>query len=1580
MDVTTGGTIKGYEILEQIGAGGFGVVYKAYQPIVGRQVAIKIIHPEHANQSEFIRRFESEAQIVAHLEHLHIVPLYDYWRDPEGAYLVTRFMRGGSLHDSLRKNEYDLISTSQLLDQIASALSFAHRNHVVHRDIKPSNILLDEDGNAYLTDFGIAKQLIKIDQESLTSPSMIVGSPDYLSPEQARTQQVSPQTDIFCLGLVLYEMLTGEHPFINASPIDRISKLINDPLPEISTYDPHISQAINAVIHKATHKIPDQRYADALEMADSFHIAIDLQVDSFEGVSVTPRELPITKPFPVPEIKNPYKGLRAFQAADERDFFGRENLSRKLLKEITSVGEHGRFLAVVGPSGSGKSSLVRAGLIPKIQRGEITGSDRWYVADMIPGAHPLDELEVALLQVASQRVTNLREQLERDERGLVRASQLILPDDSSQLMLVVDQFEEIFTLVEDEEQRTHFLDLVHNAVTDTRSRIRVIITLRADYYDRPLQYQAFGELVRSRMETVLPMSASELEQAITGPSNRIGISFEEGLVPKIIEEVHTQPGALPLLQYALTMLFEERQDHTLTLDGYRQVGGAVGALAKQAEQIYTELDAASRMAAQHLFMRLVSPDEEARFARRRTTRTELAGVITEKSMLDKVIDTFASQRLLSLDNDPISRIPTVELAHEAILQEWSRLRTWLDEARDAIRIQRQLTALTEEWINANRDESFSLRGSRLDMFASWAEEKDQLLTPQEREYIAFSIAEDLAQKEHETRLERRSRNFLRGLVGVFAIAAVISLVMFSFARNAQRTAESEAELRATQQVIAQEETNARATQQAIAESESIRAETQARESFARELASSSLNVLDLDPQLSVLLALQAVDTTNNWDGFVLQEAEQALHRAVQGTTNRLIFSFNVPDPYLWRVAISPTGTYITTYSTLSTIYRFTGGGSTNYEKAWQLDGHTIVWNLQTGEQVGVFPGILATGNWIDEDRITTIQTIDHVSLKITQWNILNSEILSETEFIPRFIHTEDNSLQELNLAELDIDTIGISSDGRYLSVSISPANNSLHLVWDLETGQEVFRLERTGVLVSELVDIVISTQDDQMVTGTQIGTLNIWNLLSGELIYTNNVLVTPFNFTNIAEHPLHNFFITASARATGSSYSREADPQFNSAVTVWDFSTGIEQISLVPLVDDIWSVAFNNDGTRIATGSQEGHVTVWNASTGQEIRSFSHLDQPISDIAFSSNNSFLVTTSRNGVVSVWDIRPEFGYELFSIGRDVVAKTIDTLSCTISPDGTNLLTVSESGVYTIRDASTGEQITSFETHNDSYEQVSYSPDGNFIVAISQEGEFILWDSLSGAEILRISGLHGCCFAFHPSGDLIALPTSGLSLGIFSISELIETQSLDRASQAEFTQIYENILDITYNRDGNILAVLGESGYLKIFHLESGESPKYQLPNSSYFASQHHGSLLGIVHNDGSIGIFNSETGEFQLTLQGHVSSVSEVQFSNDEDLIFSASRDGTVKVWDVSSGEELQTIYVHPLGVFDIDLSPNGKHLYAASADGTVRVYLLDIDELIELAYTRLDRWFTPEECRTYLHMDTCPPVPSDLDF
>ena len=868
--------LKSYELRERIGAGGFGVVYRAYQPALARDVAIKVILPEHANQPDFIRHFEVEAQLIARLEHPHIVPLYDYWRDPEGAYLVMRWLPS-TLRTSLERDRWTVEAIARLLEQISGALNVAHREGVIHRDIKPDNILLDEDANAYLADFGIAKDL---NLGRTTNEGTLVGSPAYFSPEQIKGEAITVRTDIYSLGLVIYEMLVNQAPYADAATASElINRHLNTPLPPVGARRPNFPAAIDEVLQTATAKTPEHRYATPLRFAAAFRAALPvlqrvpaqplaepltareldilcLIVDGLSNREIVERlvlsastvkwyvqqiyskldvhsrhqaiersrqlqlcgRVPAHPLVDVPTIVdapnlptpstatsdlfNPYKGLRAFQESDADTFFGRAALTEQLLSRLASSGG-ARFLTVVGPSGSGKSSLIKAGLIPALRQGALPNSARWFVTEMLPGAHPLEELEAALLRVSVNPLPGILDQLAEDRRGLIRAVKRTLPSDLEvELLLVIDQFEELFTLVSDEVVRAHFIDNLLAAVTDLRGRVRIILTLRADFYDRPLLYPRLAELVRSHTEVIVPLSASELERAIVGPAEQVGLSFEAGLIATMLKDVSEQPGTLPLLEYTLSELYERRQDRLLTLTAYRELGGISGALARRADDLYESLDEAGQNAARQMFLRLITLGEGVEDTRRRVLQAELSSLASEANTMDDVIEMFSQYRLLTLDRDPLTRGPTVEIAHEALIGEWGRLSEWLRESREALRVQRRLMAAASEWLQNGREAGFLASGARLTQFEVLAAEEEIRLTQEERDYVSTSSAAraqaEQAERERQTRelqlaqraaaAQRRAANRLRWLVGFLVLFLLVAAGLSAFAFNSRSDA------------------------------------------------------------------------------------------------------------------------------------------------------------------------------------------------------------------------------------------------------------------------------------------------------------------------------------------------------------------------------------------------------------------------------------------------------------------------------------------------------------------------------------------------------------------------------------------------------------------------------------------------------------------------------------------------------------------------------------------------------------------------------------------------------------------------
>ena len=371
----------------------------------------------------------------------------------------------------------------------------------------------------------------------------------------------------------------------------------------------------------------------------------------------------LTPAVPGAIVANPYKGLRAFEEGDAVDFFGREELVEELVKRVKQT----RFLAVVGPSGSGKSSVVRAGSdpgAPARRDRRVRGlAHRGHVPRRSPAGRAGGGAPSRRAGSTAEPDGAARARRARAAPAVLR----LLPSDGSELVLVIDQFEEVFTLVEDEAVRTHFLGSLEAAAHDPRSRLRVVATLRADFYDRPLLYRGFAELFKSRVEAVVPLSAEELERAISGPAKRVDVSLEPGLVAAMLADVAEEPGALPLMEYALTELFERRDGRLLFLEAYRQIGGVSGALGRRAEELYAELDDVGKEAARQLFLRLVALGEGTEDTRRRVPRSEVASLDVDQQAMAIVLDTFGASRQLSFDRDARTGAPTIELAHEAML-------------------------------------------------------------------------------------------------------------------------------------------------------------------------------------------------------------------------------------------------------------------------------------------------------------------------------------------------------------------------------------------------------------------------------------------------------------------------------------------------------------------------------------------------------------------------------------------------------------------------------------------------------------------------------------------------------------------------------------------------------------------------------------------------------------------------------------------------------------------------------------------------------------------------------------------------
>ena len=1477
MNDLCGQTIRGYELREQIGVGAFGVIYRARQPVVDREVAIKIILPEHASHPDFIRRFEVEAQLVAQLEHLHIVPLYDYWRDPQGAYLVMRLMKGGTLEQKLQHGPVSLPQTDRWLEQIGSALAAAHRQGVIHRDLKPANILLDEEGNAYLSDFGIAKSVGV--QAHATATGAIIGTPAYLSPEQVQGHANTPQTDIYSLGVMLFEMLTGQHPFRGSSSGELLVKHLTVPLPPLQQVRPDLPAELDRVIQCATAKDPAARYADVTALVADFRRALAPEAAPTPTRPIA--EQALTAP-------NPYKGLRAFQEADALDFFGREALTAHLLARLAPSPSQGegdsRFLAVVGPSGSGKSSVVKAGVLPALRRGAWPGSEQWFVVEMLPGPHPLEELEIGLLRIAAHQPGGLMEQLRRDERGLARAARLVLPSADSTLLLIVDQFEEAFTLIEDKAEAKHFLDSLYAAVTDPRSPVRVILTLRADFYDRPLMHPDFSELMRQHTEVVVPLTTDELARAIAGPAERVGARLEPGLVTDIVADIKEQPGALPLLQYALTELFERREGRLLTKTAYRAIGGVMGALGRRAEEVYAALDPPSQDAARQLFLRLVTLGEGVEDTRRRVLRAELIsltpqpaggeGVRLLSGVMDAVIERFGKARLLSFDRDPTTRGPTVEVAHEALLREWKRLREWLDASRADVRLLRLLAAAAAEWVNAERDASFLLQGARLAQFEGWAAGTQLAFTQDERAFLDASLAErqareaaeearrrhelETAQKlaetekrraEEQTRAAGQLRQGAMGLAGALVIAAILAIVAFLASQQASQSA-----------VVARTEAHTRATAEAVAVQERQNALRQAAILLASQAETELANGYH---DRAVLLALEALDKYP-----YTSQAEHALGQAV--SYNRALQQYTAHQSAVTSVAWSPDGKRVASSSS--------------------SDNNVHIWDPATGKTLLVIEmprGI--TGNkldmalnvqWTPDGKRLLTVTGDRYTLGSQDYDVLLWE--ADTGKLISSVEIANQAKPESG--ELGVTFVNYATNA---AAEIAPQSGRLAtlggdntaILWDAAWQKPALVLSGHAKGVNS---VDWSPDESKLATASLDGTARIWDARTGEVLH---VLQGHQGRVNLA------FW-----SPDGSQLATAGE---DGIVRIWDAARGELVRSIPTNMGTVWSLAWTPNGKRFVTGHGDGSLRIWEAESGKLLETLRGHQGIVSDLKWSpAEGDRLASGDGSGFARIWNAAPSTAWRLYP------------------PQA------ARGGDWTVQGA-------------------SWSSDGRFltmaggdVVGATEPPAFFLWDVQANKLTMENLGdkLNYRGLEAHFSPDDKAILYLGLTL--FPDFSGLATAYVFDAQSGEiirtFTPGGENLIrSAAWSPDGSQVATGLFNNQIMIWDYQIGKQitrlvhSKNEAMFINYVEWSPDGTKIASASDESTAQVWDAHTWEplYALQHQPPAFVLTAGWSPNGKRLLTTAgndeqgAKDNTARIWDSATGKELLVIAGHTKSVW-----------------------------------------------------------------
>jgi WD40 repeat protein/transcriptional regulator with XRE-family HTH domain len=1210
----------------------------------------------------------------------------------------------------------------------------------------------------------------------------------------------------------------------------------------------------------------------------------------------------------------PYKGLNYFEESDSDLYVGREKLTEKLVRRVLSLTSSAtpdqmRFLAVVGASGSGKSSLVHAGIIPALRWNKKSAD--WQIQILTPTAHPLESLATSLTHKNEpvSAITTLTDDLAHDSRSLqIFVKRNLSSKNGSHLLLVIDQFEELFALCRSEEEKSAFIGNLLTAASEADGAIIVLIALRADFYGHCANYIQLREALAKNQEYIGAMNEEELRRAIEEPARRGRWEFEPGLVELLLRDIGREPGALPLLSHALLETWQRRRGRVMTLSGYTSSGGVRGAIAETAESVFADRFTHDQQdVVRRIFLRLTELGDETATGdmRRRTTFNELILKPEETNTTHALLKVLADARLIVTNED------TVEVAHEALIREWPRLRGWLDDNRDGLRLHRQLTESAQEWEELDCDAELLYRGARLTQAQEWAVTHRDEMNELESTFLNASIswaqreatereaqrrreleaAQKLAESEkqraeQQTRFARQLGTRARYLTGAFIIAVIMALTAVFFGSQARQTA-----------VIAQNDR---------------------RIATARELAAAAINNLNVDPERSILLALQSVSTTRSVDGTILPESVEALHRSI--VTSPIRMTLLDHQTRVLSADYSPDGTQLATIGD---------------------NGTVILWNANTGEELLRLPGSTQPNDLVTSQRVA--YSPDGKLLAACDSNKINI-----------YDPATGSLIQTLDGHKSDVTALAFSRDGIYLASG--GADGSL-FIWNIQSGNIVTRLAGHTDGVEGLV---FSPDGKWLITSSDDYTMKFWDAATGELLR---------DFTELT-----GLVDSATFSPDGSKFAFT-----DGAIHVWKLSSSTSEGKTTITYEEILnlpggvSITFSPDGTKLATiwgtAASGNGIVLWDANSGRELLTMTGHTGWIMGLAFSPDGKRLASTSLDGTVRIWGIGP--GQEMVTVSGPAAGYGNHVV---YSPNGQEFATNGGDGSATIWNAETGEPRLTLKGHNLEVMGMAFSPDGMRFATGSLDATAVVWDAATGKKLLTLLGheIGVRDIAFSPDGTLIA--TGGFDKTARVWEAATGKQLL------KITGHNGLVVGVAFSPDGTRLATSSTDATAKVWDIKTGDLLLTLTGHSdgvTDIAYSPDGKKIATVSSDATAKIWDAATGKELLTLIGHSSELRPVAFSPDGKFLATGSGDNTAKIWDVETGQEVLTLPGNQGGVYGVAFSPSdgGSHLAVASNDGVVRIFLLPTDNLLALAQSRVTRSLTTQEFKRFLHVSTCPNTP-----
>ncbi|AUX40494.1 uncharacterized protein SOCE26_018950 [Sorangium cellulosum] len=1466
-----GGTIKHYEIIRKLGQGGMGVVFLARDTRLGRLIAIKLLlrYSGHG-----IERFLAEARATACCRHENIVVIHEVDEIRGYPYIVLEYIKGSTLRKWMTQREHPGATESagastppgppapglviELMIPVVRALVCAHEHGIVHRDLKPENILLDDAGGIKVLDFGIAKRIEATRSATSTGApaafarsardgrqSAVLGTPQYISPEQLLGRGVDHRSDLWAVGIMLYELLTGRHP-LEPFSLARLSEILafDVPMPSLGERRPDVGP-LGALVDRCLKKNKAERIGSAREL--------------LAGLEAL---LPGRRPLQLGEDESPFAGLSSFQEADAARFFGRD---REVSAMVTRL-RHQQLLVVAGPSGAGKSSFVRAGVIPALKR----SGDRWEAFILRPGRSPLSALADVLLQVAEAESTTgpTTGSPELPDHDRIVATLRTQPGylgarlrarcrregKRRHGLLFVDQFEELYTLGAAAEERATFVACLEGAADDASSPLRVMLAVRSDFLERMSDERGFIRDVTRGLSFLPPMGGECLREALTRPLEAAGYHFETAeMVEHMLGSLEGTRSPLPLLQFTAATLWEvrDRERRLLTRDSYDQLGGVAGALSAHADAVLSALPPGEQRLARAVLLRLVTPER----TRAVVSLDELRDLAPERAgdagdAVAQVVQRLAGARLLLIETGGERTGDerdgtTVELVHESLIERWPKLRQWVAESEQDAQFLSRLRCAAQQWEASGEAEGLLWRDRAAEEARAWherhrAEQGTAFpagLSKREARYLAAVVA-----------LCERARRLRRKLAtGVAAALGAIAIVVFYLA------------IRASQQAALANQQATLANQQATrADQEAARAQVEAREARnATRMAMAREMQHDPTTVLAILREVEPPDVPRGW--AVL--ARWALHSWIAGT---------VLDHSDWvtRAGYSPDGKRIVTACMDRTA------------RVWNADasGEPIVLR---GHEEGLWSAAfspdgerIVTSSW---DRTARVWNADGTGAPLVLRGH-EAEVWSAA-FSPdgeRIVTTSwDRTARVWNADGTGAPLVLRGHEDALLSAAFSPDGKRIVTSsWDKTA--RVWNADGSGAPLvlrgheAEVWSASFSPDGERIVTSSWDNTARVWNADG-----TGAPLVLRGHEAGLQWAA----FSPDGERIVTSSWDKTA--------RVWSADGAGEPLVLRGHAAQVSSVEFSPDGERIVTSSWDRTARVWNLDgAGAPLVLRGH-EAGVWSVAFSADGKRLVTASEDRTARVWSAD--------GTGEPVVLRghAAPVTAAAFSPDGERIVTSSWDRTARVWNADGSGQPLILRGHEHRIWWVAFSPDGERIVTASWDKTARVWNADGSGEpvILRghehwVSGV-----GFSPDGKRVVTASQDKTVRVWNADGTGEPLVL-RGHEAP-------VYSAVFSPDGKHIVSTSWDRTARVWNADGSGEPLILRGHDHWVwraAFSADGERIVTASQDTTVRVWNADgTGEI-LVLRGPDSPVNGAVFSPDGRRIVTASDDKAVRVW------------------------------------------------------------------------------------